>query len=362
MHSTLDLSELNDRIGRLFMSGIPGTEMDRETESLIRDHALGGVILFARNIENPVQLASLCSSLQEAAIKSQGIPLFLAVDQEGGRVARLREPFTRFPGNSVIGNDPNAADRAAEFGKTTAREMRLVGLNMNMAPVVDVRTGEPERHLDGRLFSEDPLKVALLGRIVVKNLQENGVMAVAKHFPGLGRATRDPHHELPTIEADMEEIQKIHLPPFRAAMEQGVLAVMTSHARYPALDPEYPGTLSHNIVTGCMREACGFEGLVVTDDLEMGAIKREWGVAGGAVAAFTAGCDILLICKDQDAVLEGMERLRDGLFTEAIPLKRLHESVSRLMAAKDRFLRNGPEISLRKVKDYFGIQRQGRLS
>jgi beta-N-acetylhexosaminidase len=361
MHSTLNLSELDNWIGRLFMAGIPGTQMDEETEALIRDHALGGIILFSRNIQDPVQVASLCSRLQETAMDSHGMPLFLAVDQEGGRVPRLREPFTRFPGSSVVGNDPNATERALEFGETTAREMRLVGLNMNMAPVVDVRVGSPEQHLDGRLFSDDPQRVGMLGQCVVKSLQENGVMAVAKHFPGLGRATRDPHHDLPTIEADIREIEETHLPPFRAAMDQGVSAVMTSHALYPALDHEYPGTLSHRIVTGLIRKRLRFDGLVVTDDLEMGAIKRGWGVAQGAVAAFAAGCDILLICKDQGAVLEGMARLRDCLLREEASLGRLHQSVRRVMAAKHRFLGKGGDISLTEVAAYFKMEVTGSV-
>ena len=353
MQSTLDLSELELRIGRLFMAGMPGPELDRGTEELILDHCLGGIILFARNIENPVQLASLCHNLQETAMKQHGIPLFLAVDQEGGRVARLKEPFTLFPGNSAIENDPRPVDRAMEFGITTAREMSLVGLNMNMAPVVDVRWGEPEKHLDGRIFSDDPEKVALLGQSVVKSLQENGVMAVAKHFPGLGRATLDPHHHLPTIEANIEEIEEINLPPFRATIEQGVSAVMTSHAIYPALDPVNPGTLSNKIVTGLLREKLGFERLIITDDLEMGAIKKGWGVAKGAVAAFEAGSDLLLICEDQEGVLAGMEALRDSLLREEVPLERLHQSVKRVMGAKERFLGKGGEISLAKVKGYF---------
>ena len=353
MQSTLDLSELDLMIGRLFMAGMPGPELDRGTEELILDHCLGGIILFARNIENPIQLASLCHNLQETAMKQHGIPLFLAVDQEGGRVARLKEPFTLFPGNSAIGNDPRPLDRAMEFGVITAREMTLVGLNMNMAPVVDVRWGEPERHLDGRIFSDDPEKVALLGQSVVKGLQENGVMAVAKHFPGLGRATLDPHHHLPTIEANIREIEDINLPPFRAAIEQGVSAVMTSHAVYPALDPVNPGTLSNKIVTGLLKETLGFEGLIITDDLEMGAIKKGWGVAKGAVAAFEAGSDLLLICEDQEEVLAGMMTLRDSLLREEVPLERLHQSVRTVMEAKARFLGKRVEIPISKVKAYF---------
>ncbi|MCJ7685563.1 MAG: beta-N-acetylhexosaminidase [Desulfobacteraceae bacterium] len=353
MQSTLDLSELDLRIGSLFMAGMPGPELDGDTEALIRNHCLGGVILFARNIENPTQLASLCHSLQATAMKQHGIPLFLAIDQEGGRVARLKEPFTLFPGNSAIGNDPRPVDRAMEFGVITAREMTLVGLNMNMAPVVDVRWGEPERHLDGRIFSDDPEKVALLGQSVVKSLQENGIMAVAKHFPGLGKATLDPHHHLPTIEANIEEIEEINLPPFRAAIEQGVSAVMTSHAIYPALDPVKPGTLSNKIVTGLLREKLGFEGLIITDDLEMGAIKKGWGVAKGAVAAFEAGNDLLLICEDQEEVMAGMEALRDSLLREEVPLERLHQSVKRIAGAKARFLEEGFEISIAEIKEYF---------
>ena len=353
MQSTLDLSELDLKIGSLFMAGMPGPELDRDTEALIRNHCLGGVILFARNIENPIQLASLCHNLQETAMKQHGAPLFLAVDQEGGRVARLKEPFTLFPGNSAIGNDPRPMDRAMEFGIITAREMTLVGLNMNMAPVVDVRWGEPEKHLDGRIFSDDPEKVALLGQTVVKSLQENGVMAVAKHFPGLGRATLDPHHHLPTIEANIGEIEKINLPPFRAAIKQGVSAVMTSHAIYPALDPVNPSTLSNKIVTGLLREKLGFEGLIITDDLEMGAIKKGWGVAKGAVAAFEAGSDLLLICEDQEEMLAGMKALRDSLLRGEVPLKRLHQSVRRISAAKARFLEEGVEISIAQVKEYF---------
>jgi len=353
MQSTLELSELDFRIGSLFIAGMPGPELDRDTEALIRNHCLGGMILFARNIENPIQLASLCHNLQETAMKQHGTPLFLAVDQEGGRVARLKEPFTLFPGNHAIGNDPKPMDRTMEFGIITAREMTLVGLNMNMAPVVDVRRGKPERHLDGRIFSDDPEKVALLGQSVVKSLQENGIMAVAKHFPGLGRATLDPHHHLPTIEANIGEIEEINLPPFSAAIEQGVSAVMTSHAIYPALDPAYPGTLSKRIVTGLLREKLGFEGLIITDDLEMGAIKKGWGVAKGALAAFEAGSDLLLICEDQEEVMAGMETLRDSLLRGDVPLERLHQSANRITGAKARFLGERVEISIAKVKEYF---------
>jgi beta-N-acetylhexosaminidase len=353
MHPTLDLSELNAKIGRLFMAGIPGTAVDKATETLIREYRLGGVILFSRNIEDPVQLAELCAGLQGRAMKYHGKPLFLAVDQEGGRVSRLKEPFTLFPGNRAIGEDEDPLERARDFATVTAREMSLVGLNMDLAPVVDVRRGEPEKHLAGRLFSDRPEMVGLLGRTVVEELQTRGVMAVAKHFPGLGRTGLDPHHELPFIEADAEEIEQVNLPPFSEAIAAGVSGVMTSHAVYPALDPDTPATLSPAILQGILRDRLKFKGMIITDDLEMGAVRKKWGVPEGAVAAFAAGADILLICENQDLVFQSIELLRQRLLKGDIPLGRLHDSINRIMAAKALYLDPFRRVAMEEVQDYF---------
>lgn len=353
MQSTLELSEFHDHVGRLFMAGMPGPRLDAGTLSLIRDKNPGGIILFKRNIVDPPQVAALSNDLQETAMKYHGVPLFLAVDQEGGRVARLREPFTPFPGNSAIGRGPDSHEMAARFGLVTAKEMRLVGLNMNMAPVLDVPKGPVDQVLQGRMFGEDPERVGTLGRIVVKALQENGVMAVGKHFPGLGKARLDPHEHLPTIMADKQEIETFNLPPFQDAIGEGVSAIMTSHAIYPGLDARHPGTLSYGIMTECLRERLGFQGLIITDDLEMGAIKKDPGVPEGAVKAFEAGNDILLVCEDQRLVRESMNRVRNRLLTSEALLSRLHESVGRIMAAKEKFLGDWEPASPKKVKRYF---------
>lgn len=346
-------SDIDSGIGQLFMAGMPGPYVDDGTEALIRDCNLGGVILFARNIENPLQLAQLCLELQERAMKYSRTPLFLAVDQEGGRVARLREPFTRFPGNAAIGMDEQPVERAMEFGLITAREMRLVGLNMNLAPVVDVQRGVLEEHLAGRSFGEDPEKVALLGRTVVRALQENGVMAVAKHFPGLGRTTVDPHFHLPVIEVGKEEMDEVNLGPFRAVIEEGVSAIMSSHAIYPGLDAERPATLSPAILSSLLRERMGFEGLLMTDDLEMGAIAAKWPVAEGAVRAFNAGADILLICKDQNSVFEGIKLMRAEVGRGGIGPGSLDRTLERIMRTKKGFLGPEEKVSLKRVEEYF---------
>jgi beta-N-acetylhexosaminidase len=345
--------DLQSGIGQLFMAGIQGTGLDQDTLSLIREFNVGGFIFFSRNIEDPVQISELCRDLQREALKSRGAPLFLAVDQEGGRVARLREPFTSFPGNASIADDEEPAKRAEEFGTITAREMKLVGLNMNLAPVVDVQRGELEKHLQGRSFGESPERVALLGRTVIRFLQENGVMAVAKHFPGLGQAKVDPHVHLPRIEARKGEIEKVNLVPFEAAIDQGVAGIMSSHAVYPALDPEYPATLSQEVLTHLLRDTMAFQGLIITDDLEMGAIAGERPVADAALLAFQAGADILLICKGQEHVAESCRLLRDRLSQGQVQEERLVQSLKRIESMKARFLGKGKEISLARVREYF---------
>ena len=359
MHTSFTPSELTRQVGQLFMVGIPGVHLDRDIEFLIRDFDPAGVILFSRNIEDPLQLAGLCSDLQDTAINYHQKPLFIAVDQEGGRVSRLREPFTIFPGNEAIGMDDNPPARAQEFASITAMEMKMVGLNMNLAPVVDVRRGEPERHLGGRMFGEDSETVSMLGGIVVRTLQENGVMAVAKHFPGLGRAGIDPHFHLPVIETDIKEIHRVNLPPFQAAIVEGVTALMTSHAVYPALDDKHPATLSPQIMIGLLRNQMRFNGLIVTDDLEMGAIAKKWGVAEGALMSFEAGADMLLICKDQGNLLESISLIREKILQGDIAADRLRQTLSRIQRAKSIFCKPGERISLEDVKQYFGQKGAG---
>ncbi len=337
------------------MVGMPGPQMDEDTGDLIRDYNVGGVVLFSRNIEGPMQLTTLCQDLQDTAMEFHGLPLILAIDQEGGRVSRLKEPFTQFPGNTAMGQDTKPLEKAMEFGSVTANELKLVGLNMNFAPVLDVQRGETEKHLQGRTFGKDVKMVSRLGKTVVRSLQEHGILAVAKHFPGLGCSSVDPHFELPRIELDMKEIEEINLPPFQAAINVGVSGIMSSHAIYPALDPERPATLSPVILTQLLRESMGFKGLIITDDLEMGAIAKHWGIAEGAAAAFEAGADILLVCKDQRRVLEGIELLRGRLLQGEISSQRLDQSNERIMKLRSDLLDRMEYVMTTNIKEYFNL-------
>ncbi len=354
MKPILDLTEISQKIGRLFIGGMPGSELDDQTITLIKDYHLGGIILFDRNIRDPIQLARLCEDLNKVSMENSGFPPFLAIDQEGGRIARLKEPFTQFPGNAAIGEDPDPEQSALHFASTTAREMSLVGLNMNMAPVLDVAQPNMDAHLQGRPFSDDPLKVTALGKIVINALQQGGIMAVAKHFPGLGRSNLDPHVHLPTVSATSEEMKSIHLLPFAGAVEAHVSAIMSSHAVYPALDPGIPATLSRRIMTGLLREGMRFEGLIISDDLEMGAIMNERGLPQGAADALEAGIDLLLICRNQSHLLSSIELIRDKVLKNEISYERLEGSIERIAKHKRRFLYPPKKISLKAVKEFFG--------
>ena len=353
MHSTLDRSELDAMSGSLFSVGISSPEPDEAALALVRSHKVGGIILFGRNIAGPVQVASLCRRLQKEALAATGTPLFLAVDQEGGRVARLKPPFTLHPGASEIGQSPGASEGAARFAAVTAAEMGLVGLNMDMAPVLDVPSGDPERHLTGRTFGSDPELVAALGVRVIDGLQRRGVSAVGKHFPGLGEADLDPHRLLPTIHSSAVEMEQKDLVPFRAAIKAGVCGIMTSHAVYPGLDPGIPATLSRRILTGLLREKLGFGGLIITDDLEMGAVARGPGVAESAAAAMEAGADILLVCEKFDNILESIDAVRKNVLHKKISATRLRESTNRVRRAKAALPKDLGAISIDRVKAYF---------
>ena len=354
MNPTLDVTELTQNIGRLFMAGLAGPEVDSDTVDLIQSYHLGGIIIFSRNVREPLQLARLCSDLQKVSLEASGYPLFLAIDQEGGRVARLKPPFSQFPGNEAIGNSPNPEESALRFAGITAKEMSLVGLNMNLAPVLDVTQPGMDSHLLGRTFSADPSVVARLGEIVIKTLQRSGVMAVAKHFPGLGRSNLDPHLDLPTIQAPLEELTSIHLSPFAAAAAAHVSAIMTSHAVYPALEPGVPATLSRNIISDLLRKRMNFGGLIISDDLEMGAIAKHKELPEASAEAFKAGVDILLICSNQRLVINCIENIRDKVLRGQIPEERLQKSLERIEKHKKQFLSRYKKTSLGAVENYFG--------
>lgn len=277
--------------GQRLMVGFDGTQFNEELEFLIGTLNVGGIILFSRNITSPDQIRELTASMQEYAASLGKPPLFIAIDQEGGTVARLKTPFTLFPEGQPGITTP---EEAVFFAETTAREMIDVGLNMDLTPVLDV---EPEGFVGvnhKRVFRGDCHLVADLGSVVIETLQKNGVMAVGKHFPGIGRTSLDSHFERPFLATPFEELEATDLVPFNRAIQENVSGIMLSHILYQGIDPEWPASLSQKITKTLLRETLGFDGLVLTDDLDMKAIQEDIPVLIRRIV--DADIDIVLIC------------------------------------------------------------------
>lgn len=332
-------AEWAKKVGGLFMVGLPGTELDDSTRGLIRERGINDFILFKRNARDPEQLKRLCRDLALACAEA-GMPApLIAIDQEGGTVARLKAPhFTEFADARVLAADEGAEELLADYARICARELLAVGVNMNLAPVLDVCPAGQGLVMERRSLGDEPRRVARLGALLIAGMQERGLAACAKHFPGLGSVALDPHQVRPVISRSRAELERCDLPPFQAAMAAGVAAIMTSHTVYPHLDRDNPATLSPEILEGLLRRDLGYDGLVITDDLEMGAMAQEGSVAAAALAAFLAGADMLLICEDHGKVRAAWEAVAAAV-GERISPRRLQRSLSRIAAVRVRFAR-----------------------
>ena len=327
-------SALRRRIGQLVVAGFAGAAIPSELRSLARDAGLGGVILFGRNVESPEQVAELARAAYALPGK---LPPWVSVDQEGGRVARLAAPFTRWPPMRTLGRSGDAA-LAGRFARAMARELRAVGVTLDHAPVLDVDTNPANPVIGDRALSGAVEQVTRLGALIVEALQAGGVAACAKHFPGHGDTDVDSHAELPVVPHAPDRLRAVELPPFRAAAAAGAATVMTAHVLYPALDAEQPATLSARIVR-MLRDELRFDGLLLTDDLDMAAIADRCAAADAAVRAVAAGCDMVLLCgADADRHAGAIEALIRAVEDESLARTRVEEALARQERVKARFL------------------------
>ena len=332
-------SALGRQIGQLLIAGFDGDTLPVETRALARDFGLGGIILFARNVKEPAQVAELAF---EAAGLSPEMPLWVSVDQEGGRVARLKAPFTEWPPMATLGRagDPALARR---FATALAAELRAVGVTLDFAPVLDVHTNPKNPVIGDRALAERADLVATLGGELIAGLQDAGVAACGKHFPGHGDTSTDSHLELPLVEHPIERLREVEFVPFREAVRREVATIMTAHVHMPALDEGVPATFSRRIVTGLLREELGYQGVILSDDLEMKAVAASTPVPEGAVRALLAGCDGVLICSGKyDLQAQALEALVKAVESGRLPLKWVEDALLRQRRAKERFLAASP--------------------
>lgn len=336
---------LEQKVGQMFMVGFgnpgdqPAYEINDQIRTLIQEKHVGGVILFGRNVESPEQVRKLTGELQKLALSSPpGIPLLVAIDQEGGPIIRIREGVTLFPGNMALGatRDPNLA---YEAGRIAGMELRAMGINMNLAPVVDLNNNARNPVIGVRSFGEDPSWVARMAEANIRGYHAGGVLTAVKHFPGHGDTAVDSHVDLPTIARDRKRLEEADLVPFRRAIAQGADAVMSAHVTFPAFEPSgLPATLSRRVLTGLLRKELGFDGVIMTDDMEMGAIAKRFGSAKAAVRAIRAGADVVLVCHTLSVQKESIEAVTQAVRSGEISEERIDRSVRRILKLKAKQL------------------------
>ncbi len=334
---------VEQKVGQLFLLTIYSTTLNGVDRSLIADTLPGGVVLFPHNISEPQQVTQLTNALQHQARDiGAGVPLLVAVDQEGGRVRRLQDGFTPFPSVLLLGAS-GRRDDAANVGYAMGQEMGAVGINMNLAPVADLHSIALGESYDGvlyrRTFGAAPELVGRLAGGMVNGLQAAGVIGVVKHFPGHGAATQDSHSRLPQVDLPRPQVEETALAAFQAAIDSGAAAVMVGHLYYPALDPlKRPATLSP-VVLGILREQMGFNGVVISDAMDMGAIMRDYDMSRAVIDAINAGVDLVtfgphVTAQDQRVVIANTVQ---AVYSGAIPMARLDEAVGRLLALRARY-------------------------
>lgn len=329
------------KIGQRFMVGVDSIRLDDELKHAIETLLVGGIILFSRNVQDPEQITSLCRDAQTHAARCGQPPLFISIDQEGGQVARLKAPFTQFEGRPPVSSDPEAI----RFADITARELTQIGVNMNMAPVLDVLPPEGASVMEQRAFSRDPWEVADLGSRIITGLQEKGIMAVGKHFPGIGRTILDSHNDLPDLDVDSATLEASDLVPFQKAVEIGVSGMMLSHIRYLRMDAVWPASLSPAIAGELLRRQMGYNGLVMTDDLDMGAVAKHYDIPTMITQCLAAEVDILLICHPGPNIKAALDHAFDHIdASEDLKLKN-DASLNRILKAKTRYL--DPDLGIK---------------
>lgn len=335
MNTIVDVERMSVRqlVGQHLVCGFPKPQLSDEFREAIQTHKIANVILFAHNIESKEQLAALTAEIQALVKEACGTSALIGIDQEGGMITRLSPDCTNVPGAMAIAAS-GAEENAYRAGFITATELRAMGVNVDFAPSVDVNSNPNNPVIGVRSYSDRAQTVITYASKMIEGLQQGGVMATAKHFPGHGDTHLDSHVALPKVEGDRTTLAE-HLAPFRAAVADGVQAVMSSHILFPSLEPQLvPATMSRAIITGLLKQEMGFKGLVFTDCLEMDAIARHWGTVEGCVAALAAGVDLACISHHIDLGMAAVEAVEAAIEEGRIDIEELKASTQKILAAK----------------------------
>lgn len=332
----LDGMTIDEKIGQLFIFGLEGTTLDEHMINVIESNHIGGFILFKQNIVDVDQTLELLNSIKKTNASSGNMPLFFALDEEGGKVARLSDFYTDLPSASKIG-DINDSEISTEYGRILGERLKNFGFNVDFAPVLDVNSNPKNPVIGVRAFGSDVDTVVNNGLKVMEGIDSTGVIPVVKHFPGHGDTGTDSHVDLPVINKTLEELESLELVPFKKAIENEAQALMVAHILFRELDSEYPATLSHDIITGLLRENLSYDGVVISDDMTMGAIMENYTVEEASVKFLKAGGDILLICHGYENQLNALNRVKEEVKSGNITEDELDEKVYRIIKLKMKY-------------------------
>lgn len=332
---------LEEKIGQLFFASIDGLTLDQAAVDFLRDNHIGNVVLFGNNTRDRAQVMALNATLRERIPEwAGGVPPLVGIDHEGGNVVRFREGATRFPPPMAVGATGDVA-LASLVGHAMGRELRSLGISVNFAPTLDVNTNPLNPVIGLRAFGDDPAHVAAFGMAVAAGMQAEGLIACGKHFPGHGDTATDSHFSLPVVDRDLDSLRQAELFPFAEAVRRGIEAVMTSHILFPQVDPDgWPATMSRRILMDILRGELGFDGLIISDGMQMQAVAKGLGIEESSIAAVRAGCDMLCIGTGGAGTTALQARCYRAVLDAArsgdLPLSRIDDAVRRILAAKAR--------------------------
>ena len=331
MKDLKDLS-LNEKIGQLLLVGFNGYALSEELISMIREYKFGNFIIFSRNIKDLNQLEKLIRDIYNEVIKSLGIIPFIAIDQEGGMSIRIKEKNTYYPGSMTLASTNSS--NAEIIGHMMGKDLLSLGINMNLAPVLDVNTNPKNPIIGNRSYSDNPETVSKFGNSLIKGMQEEGLIATCKHFPGHGDVEVDSHLGLPILNSDINRIDKIELKPFKDAINNGVKNIMTAHIIFKEIDNENPATLSEKILKDILRNKLKYNGIITSDCMEMKAISKGITTRIGAMKGIKAGIDLVCICHTKERQIESMKEIKKAIDDNFINIEEIDEKIQRILKCK----------------------------
>ncbi|WP_245596711.1 beta-N-acetylhexosaminidase [Shimazuella kribbensis] len=330
----LDSMTLDEKLGSMIIAGVEGTTPTEKTKSMIQNQHVGGIIFYKNNVESQEQLVSYVNELKTWNQQNPS-PLFISIDEEGGKVSRL-PGIEKIPTAKSIGKTGDLT-YANNIGTYLGIASKSMGINMDYAPVLDINSNPNNPVIGNRSYGNTYQKVSDVGRAVMKGIQSAGTIPVIKHFPGHGDTSVDSHLDLPVVHKSLEQLQSFEWKPFEDAIREGADSVMIAHILFPKIDSKYPASLSPAIITDQLRNTIGFQGVVMTDDLTMGAISKNYGMGRAAVQAVQAGSDILLVAHGYDNVNNILSALKKNITNGKLTKKRIDESVLRILMLKEKY-------------------------